>query len=122
MAGTAGGWVGTGQGRFRVWLRGSFGRSVSVHLNGRLIGSGSEVNTPEQWLPVGTAALSQGPQRVEIRRPETSLAPGDGYRGYIGPVALEAVTPATLVSVAPSRASSLCGRPWDWIERVKGGS
>ncbi|MEJ7789088.1 MAG: hypothetical protein WKF29_04315 [Thermoleophilaceae bacterium] len=121
VAGTERGWINTGGGRFRVWLHGSFGRSVSVSLNGDLTGSTGQVNTPEQWLPVGTADLPEGRQRIEIRRPETSLAPGDGYRGYIGPVALESVGPSRLVSVAPSRARSLCGRQWDWIERVERG-
>ncbi len=120
VAGSESGLVSTGGGLFEVWLRGTFGRSVGVSVDGRSIGAAGQVNTPGQWLPVGTVELAPGQHRVEVRRPETTLAPGDGYRGYIGPVALQPVARGELVSVDPDRARSLCGTRWDWIERVRG--
>jgi hypothetical protein len=120
VAGSESGSVTTGGGRFRVWLRGSFGRPIGVSVDGRRVGAAGDVNTPGQWLPVGTVALAAGEHQVEVSRPETSLAPGDGYRGYIGPVALQPVNRGELVSVDPERARGLCGKRWDWIERVRG--
>jgi len=120
VAGTERGVVSTSSGRFGVWLRGTFGRDVSIRIDGRRIGATGEVNTPGQWLPIGAVTLPAGEHRISIRRPDTSLAPGDGYRGYIGPVALQSLAPSELVSVSPKRARSLCGKRWDWIERVDG--
>ncbi len=114
------GWVRTGGGAFRVWIRGSFGRPVEVKVDGHRIGAGDQVNTPKQWLPLGTTELSPGRHRIELHRPDTSLAPGQGYRGYFGPVALEPIRQSRLVSVAPQDAARLCGKRWDWVERVSG--
>jgi hypothetical protein len=118
VPGRTSGWVRTGGGRFRVWINGSFGRPVSAYVDGRRVGAAEDVNTPRQWLDVGTVILSRGSHRVGVRRPTGSLAPGDSYRGEIGPVALEPVSPIELVVVDPAAARDLCGREWDWIERV----
>jgi hypothetical protein len=69
---------------------------------------------------VGEVRLSPGAHRLKIRRPGFTLAPGDGWRGELGPLALEPVQRARLVSVAPRHAVDLCGREWDWIEVVRG--
>jgi hypothetical protein len=53
-------------------------------------------------------------------RPGGSPAPGDGYAGELGPVALEPVARPRLVRVEPEDAEvTLCGRSWDWVERVR---
>jgi hypothetical protein len=109
-------------GRTRVWLRVSVGRPFEVRVDGRRVGSVQQVNTPDQWLEAGTIDLAPGSHRVEVRREGASLRPGDSYRGELGPLALEPLRPHRLVSIAPSAAGAgLCGRPWDWVERVEDG-
>jgi hypothetical protein len=66
-------------GRYTVWLRGSFGRAVEVWIDGRDAGSAAdELAQPANWLQLGSAELSAGPHRVELRRAGGSLAPGNG--------------------------------------------
>jgi hypothetical protein len=118
--GEAGGPVSTRAGRYRVWLRGSFGRPTSVRVDGRRVGAAHEVNGPGQWVELGVVRLGARSHRVEVSRPAGSLAPGNGYQGELGPVALQPTEPERLVTVPPDRARTLCGRPWDWIELVRG--
>jgi hypothetical protein len=80
------------------------------------------VNNLGQWLPAGRVTVTRGRHAVALVRGHGSLAPGDGYRGVLGPVTLvpePAPRPAALVRVGRDRAGSLCGRPWDWIELVR---
>jgi hypothetical protein len=108
-------------GRRRVWLRMSGGRKVTVAIDGHVVGRIGQVNTPDQWLQAGQVTLSPGQHRIEVRRAGASWRPGDTVEGIIGAVALEPVAPDSLVSVPPARAAArLCGRPWDWIELVRG--
>jgi hypothetical protein len=54
-----------------------------------------------------------------MRRGRGDAAPGDGFSGELGPLVLERVGPRPLVTVRPQDAERrLCGRQWDWIERV----
>jgi hypothetical protein len=111
----------TAAGRQRVWLRMSGGRTVTVAIDGRVVGRVGQVNTPDQWLQAGVVSLAPGRHRIEVRRSGASLRPGDTVEGIIGSVALEPATTDVLVSLPPARAvERLCGRPWDWIELVRG--
>lgn len=107
-------------GERRVWLKATGGRPYTVLIDGREVGEVQEVNTPDQWLYVGTVHLGPGAHRIEVRRDGASWPPGDAFKGYLGPVALEATTRTELTSVAPPEAGRLCGRAWDWIELVEG--
>ena len=107
-------------GERRVWLRARSGRALAVMVDGRRVGDAQEVSTPDQWVHVGDVRLTQGRHRVEVRRDGASWRPGDSFRGYVGPVALEEATRPRLVSVRPRNATRLCGRSWDWIELVTG--
>ena len=109
------------EGRYRVWLRGSTGRRLSVFLDGRRVGRVKGVNTPEQWLPAGEVQVGDGVHAVRLLRPGGSLAPGDGNPGELGPVAFEPTDEVGgLVTAAPAAAeSAFCGQPWDWIEVVR---
>jgi hypothetical protein len=106
-------------GRFRVWMKGSFGRATAAYIDGRKVGEADEINTPGQWERIGEVELAPGMHRGKLERPGPSVAPGDGWRGVLGPVALERVGPSRLTPVAPERANGLCGRDWDWIELVR---
>jgi hypothetical protein len=110
----------TGHGRFRVWIRGSFGRATAVYVDGRKVGEADEINTPGQWIQVAELDLARGVHRIKVDRPGPSPAPGDAWRGELGPVVLEPVRRTRLTSLSPSRATKLCGRDWDWIELVRG--
>ena len=106
-------------GRYRVWIRGSFGRPTSAFVDGREVGAADEVNTPGQWVEVGELQLSPGEHEIVLARPDSKLGPGDAYRGELGPVALEPARPPNLVTVPPGQAPRLCGREWDWIELTR---
>jgi hypothetical protein len=111
--------LGVPGGRTRVWLRMSGGRKLTVAVDGQEVGHAQHVNTPGQWVPVGALDLEAGDHRIEVSRGGITLAPGDGFRGELGPVALEPVSAPRLVSTTPSAYRALCGRAWDWIELVE---
>jgi hypothetical protein len=107
-------------GRYRAWVAGSFGRRIEVRVDGRTIGEARGVNNLGQWLPAGTVELDAGRHELQLSRPGGSLAPGDGYRGELGPLVLEPLNAEPrLEEVAPARARDLCGRSWDWIELIR---
>ena len=110
----------TPAGRFRVWVKGSFGRGTTAYVDGRRVGTANGINTPGQWYEVGEVRLSAGPHQLKLRRPGFGIAPGDAWRGQLGPLALEPVGRGRLVSVPADRARDLCGREWDWVEVVRG--
>ncbi|MDP1850300.1 MAG: hypothetical protein Q8K79_21105, partial [Solirubrobacteraceae bacterium] len=108
-------------GRYRAWIRGTSGRPIEALVDGRVVGALQHTNGPGQWLDVGDVAVAGGRHRLELRRGGGSLAPGDGYQGEIGPLALVPAAAADRYErVAPRDAGRLCGTPLDWIERVSG--
>jgi hypothetical protein len=107
-----------GAGAYEVWVRGGGGRPLRVSVDGRLVGAQRQLNTPEQWLPIGRVTLPAGTHRVSLRRPGAGFEPGNGVNGPVGGIALEPQVPHPLVTVPKARAASLCNQPWDWIERV----
>jgi hypothetical protein len=107
-------------GAYRVWVRGGGGRPLAVAVDGRRVGAVQELNTPGQWLLIGEVELAPGSHAIELARPGGGLEPGNGFPGLVGGVALEPQTDRSLVTVRPSQAERLCGRTWDWIERVRG--
>ncbi len=106
-------------GRYRVWVKGSTGgRPLTVKVDGHSAGTVKQLNTPNQWLEYGTLELDGGRHAVEASRPGGGLEPGNGVDGLLVAIALERQAPRPLVDVAPADARRLCGRTWDWIERV----
>jgi hypothetical protein len=119
--GVAGGRLTVAGGTYEAWVRGGGGRSLRVTVDGRTVGAQKQINTPQQWLPIGRVRLAAGAHEVRLIRPGAGLAPGDSVNGLIGGIALERFVPRPLVNVPPKAAAErLCGRPWDWIERVAG--
>jgi hypothetical protein len=106
-------------GRFRVWMKGSYGRATKALVDGQEAGSAHEINTPSQWVRVGETRLAAGKHRLAVDRPGFGIGPGNAWRGEIGPLALEPMTRPRLVTVAPRDYRELCGREWDWIEVVR---
>ena len=76
-------------GRFRVWMQGSFGRPTAAYVDGRKVGEADEINTPGQWEQIGGAGARQGHPPGQARASGALAAPGDAWRGVLGPVALE---------------------------------
>jgi len=106
-------------GRYRAWIAGSFGRPVTGFVDGRPIGVAQGVNTIGGWHRIGEVALTAGPHELALSRPGGSLSPGDGFSGELGPLVLERMGPRRMVRVRPEQAAEqLCGREWDWIERL----
>jgi hypothetical protein len=108
-------------GRYEAWMYGTSGRPISAFVDGRRIGALKQVNTPEKWVDVGEVTLGRGEHELAIQRPGGSLAPGDGYQGRIGPLALQPLRRETLERVRPGQARQLCGKPLDWVEIVQPG-
>jgi hypothetical protein len=107
-------------GTYVPWLDGSFGRPMHIRIDGRSAGSVKGINTPSGALAATAVRLAPGRHTVEVTRPRGSFAPGDGARSAIGALVLAEQGEVRLASVAPGEADSrLCGRKWDWIERVR---
>jgi hypothetical protein len=108
-------------GRYAVWLGGSFARTITISIDGRRVGSLRGMLTETgQWTPFGSLRLRTGSHTVTLRYGGSKLAPGSGAGPFtLGPLALSLAQPGeTLVSVSPAAARSLCGRPLDWVEAV----
>ena len=106
-------------GRYNVWLYGSSGRPIDAIVDGRRVGSLKQVNSPGNWVQVARITIPRGRHELQIRRPGGSLAPGDGYQGRIGPLALQPVAREGLLRVRPDRVRRLCGKALDWVEIVR---
>ena len=107
-------------GRYRAWIAGSFGRAVEGAIDGRPIGAAKGVNTVGQWHEIGTVPVAAGTHELTLTRPAGGFSPGDGYSGALGPLVLERIEDEPLLRVEPGEAERrLCGREWDWIERVQ---
>jgi hypothetical protein len=107
-------------GTYRVWVKGGGGRPLAVSVDGRPTGAVQEVNTPGGWLMYGTVRVPAGTHTVTLTRPGADLKPGNGFSGALSRIALEPLTPRSLVTVPPAQADRLCDRTWDWIELVRG--
>jgi hypothetical protein len=103
-------------GRYRVWVRGTFGRGVDVLVDGREAGRAEDVQTPEQMALAGEVTLSGGSHTVALRRGGAGLGPGNGRDESYESVFLEPVEPVRVRRVPPERADSLCGERADWVE------
>jgi hypothetical protein len=106
-------------GRYRVWVRGTFGRGVDVEVDGRRVGRAEDVQTREQMALAGEADLSGGPHRIALIRGGPAPLPGNGRDEGYQAVFLEPVAPVVLRRVPSQRAPSLCGTRADWVELLK---
>lgn len=120
-----------GGGAYGLWLRGSFGRRVSVTIDGRAVGSARWAeNYPLQYEPLGSVRLRAGRHVVDIVRGGGTLLPGtgndigpEGTTSRIGPLALiRAGTRPVVRIVDPAAGLRICAsaRPLDWLEVVRG--
>ncbi len=104
------------RGRYRVWVRGTFGRGADVLVDGRRVGRAEQIQTPGQMALAGEATLGDGSHTIALVRGGRGLGPGNGRDESYESVFLEPVSPVVLHRVPPERAASLCGRRADWVE------
>ena len=107
-------------GRYRVWVRGTFGRGADVLVDGRTVGRAEQVQTREQMALAGEAEVQDGSHEIRLVRGGPAPLPGNGRDESYDGVFLEPVAPVELRRVSPDRASSLCGTRADWVELLAG--
>jgi hypothetical protein len=110
--------------RYDVWLRGAFGRRVTVKIADRTVGAlKNRQNYPDQYEFVGQIRLGPGEKSYLISRPSHNFEPGNGAGSdqLMGPLALTPAGPPPGVRTAPARAAgSICRRDdLDWIELIR---
>ncbi len=108
-----------------VWLQGQMMPTVTVGADGhRLAAIGGQLGgnsvVRNSTTPVAVS-LAAGRHLVSIARGGFSLAPGNGGSADLYGILLtpaDAPAEQPLLTVAPARWRSLCGRPYEWIEIV----
>jgi hypothetical protein len=122
---------------YELYLGGSFGRGFEVRVDGRKVGAVANQlsGSPVSYIPVADIYLTAGVHTFEYTYPEAGLAPGSGE--YLGMSEYWAAASrwtslmgvelqpldfpqSALLSVDPEHASTLCGRPLEWVEIVRG--
>jgi hypothetical protein len=106
-------------GRYRVWIRGTFGRGVDVVVDGRKVGRAEDVQTPEQMALAGATTLSGAEHTISLVRGSPGISPGNGRDEGYQSVFVEPVAEPTVRFVRPARAQTLCGGRADWIELIE---
>lgn len=113
-------------GAYRMWLGGSVRGSLHAWIDGRQVGSiDGQLAGAGEYTELGRATLAAGTHRLLIRYDSEPLSPGTGTPKQLpypsGPIAISsAPEDPTVIYLRPAEARKLCGRPWDWIELVKG--
>jgi hypothetical protein len=102
-------------GRYRIWLRGTFGRGVDVLVDGRRVGHASDVQTPEGMALVGEVTLREGAHELQLLRGGGSLAPGNGRDEAYETLFVQPIEDPTLMEVDPDEAGELCRERLDWV-------
>ena len=111
----------TRRGEYGVWIGGSFVGRVAAAIDGRTVGSARhQLEWPGQLVELGTTRLAAGAHRLRLDYDVGGWRPGSHGDGPfpLGPLVLAPAAAPRLISVAPSRARSLCGRRLDWVEAV----
>jgi hypothetical protein len=109
-------------GVYTAWIAGDWFGLASVSIDGRTVGSmRAELSWPGLYTDLGSTPLAAGAHDVTVRYEPGGWHPGSGGTPYaFGPAALSLVDSREPVArVSPSRASMLCGLPWDWVEAVR---
>ena len=109
-------------GVYSAWVAGDWFGLASVSIDGRTVGSmRAELSWPGLYTDLGSTPLTAGTHEVTLRYRPGGWHPGSGGTPYaFGPAALSLVDPREPVSrLSPSRADTLCGQPWDWVEAIR---
>jgi hypothetical protein len=110
---------------YELWLGGSFARGFVVRVDGERVGAvKDQLSGLNGYIHIGNLFLAPGVHTFAITYPHANLTPGSGASGFdvLSAIALQPREhPASeLIEVPGTQASTLCGRPLDWIEIVRG--
>ncbi len=111
---------------YELWLDGSFARGFVVSVDGRRVGSVKNELGGDGWVQIADVSLAPGVHTFTIAYPPADdLTPGSGDASRFTSLSAVALQPhedpaSELLTLAPSQAQTLCGRPVDWIEIVAG--
>jgi hypothetical protein len=108
---------------YELWLGGSFSRGFEVSVDGRYVGRvKDELLSIGGYAPVADVYLTPGIHVFALTYPHSDLTPGSGdnQQTSLAAISLQPVSrpPTRLLTVAPAKARSLCGRSLDWVELV----
>jgi len=109
------------QGRYGIWLGGSFRRNLEVSIDGRHIYNGRDrlihegIETPLEYVQ-----LRAGRHLVVLHYSAANFSPGSGGPAFsLGPIIMSRLTDEVRVTyVDPGDARSLCGKSLDWVEAL----
>jgi hypothetical protein len=110
-------------GRYGVWIGGSFRGRVEIDVDGVSAGSTrNQLSHGGSYAELGSLALRPGRHTVTLRYSRGFFHPGNAGDVFpLGPIVLSRETADRPVFyVQPSQARSLCGQRLDWIEAVSG--
>jgi hypothetical protein len=110
-------------GWYHLWLAGSFRDGIDLSVDGRRAADErGTLNNNGQYTPFGRLFLSAGSHQLILDYSGPDLRPGSGGSQFaFGPVALTRDSDdGPMLSVAPAKAGTLCGKRLDWIEAVSG--
>jgi hypothetical protein len=108
-------------GRYRLWFRGDFSRTMDVLVDGRSVGdvqyeTGGEGNYAK---PVDVT-LPGGRTKLTLMRGGGGLKPGDGSPSRLVLIAVQPVAPEPRAERPGSDAGAACGERVDWVDVLKG--
>ena len=111
-------------GRADLWVEGSFGRELTVKLDGRVVARvGGHLNPRQTGLYAATLDVAAGEHRLEVTDEGGGLAPGNGGQNrLLGHITLTPPDPSGLPvrTIPAAQWRTLCGRSLDWVESVAG--
>ena len=112
----------TNPGVYTMWLGGSVAPETDLIVDGRFVDSvRDQLLNSGQYVLLGRAYLTKGSHQIQVQIHGADLHPGSGGAPFpIGPLILSSSDPtdSTIQNFAPSQASELCGKTWDWIEAL----
>ncbi len=116
-----------GNQHYELWLGGSFSRGFEVSVDGHFLGRvKDELLSIGGYAPVADVFLTPGIHVFALTYPHSDLTPGSGdnQQTSLSAISLQPLNrPRTsLLTAAPARVRSLCGRSLDWIEIVAPGA
>jgi hypothetical protein len=111
-------------GTYGIWVGGAWRARLEAWVDGNLVGSErSMLAWPSNFVELAEVRLGPGGHRLRIRYDGPDWHPGSaGTPAFgLGPFAIgKGTEDRRLTYVQPSKSRSLCGRPLDWIEALRG--
>jgi hypothetical protein len=106
-------------GPYRFWMRGEFGRGLTLFVDGRRVGRAQDVQTPGGMALIGEARLARGRHRIDFVRYGGNLAPANARDEGYDALFAEPLGAPTLRTISASDAAVACHTRVDWIEVVR---